>query len=1814
MRIIIDLQPCQNGSRRRGIGRYSMAMTRAMIQLGRGHEFIVVLNESFENTIGDVRRELADLLPQEAFAVFSVSRRATAADPANAWRNRAAEMARSHFLESLSPDLVFLPSINEGLWDETVVSVEQNGPYPTAVTLYDLIPLEDPQRYLGAENDYTAYLRRLNQMRHADLILPISEYVAKDSIARLHLQPERVVTIPCGVEPFFVPPGASARPRATFLAEYGIARPYVMTACPLEPRKNLEGLIAGFASMGSEVRDAHQLVLAGRMDAFARTYLGNLARDEGLADDALVFAGFVPDSDLPELYHHSSVFAFPSFSEGFGLPLLEAMACGAPVVGSDRTSIPEVVGRQDLLCDPANAIDIGRKIERILSDARLQAELRTFGPDRAAGFTWEKSASDALDAFEKLHANAKEVSGVATAHAGFHTGESPWRTLAFVMAAVPVEHRLAGINDALAAALADVFDLTVIDTGFSPRSGWVSANCAIHDVDWFESHAHSFDHILYSTDFMANAAFRQLMARHGGSVILADRLSMPAQAQLVGRRIFDGAQVALYEQEGLGALLAAAEDDLTAQDVSQLLHRDIVGRTGQVFTETDSRFPSADPSIGILPAALTAEAQTAFQARLTGPVSSGAEAGSSHDDNQATGLAEPKRWIVAMPADEKTARRLVQAYRQMPSALAATHSLLVFLSDTQAGGLPILTRLFGNILCMSGDLDALYCGLLANADLVILDDALPDRVKAHVMLDAERAQVLAITEGDTLAGYLSDLLIAATPTDPALHVQGGDITGTARSGQIAATLLSDMQPVEPNAMDRALDMFARNLPAEVRGITPDSHDLAELSENLARNEAHLVPAQLYVDVTAFAGPRFGYRIDLASRMWLKAFFRQAGKHVTPVYANGDHFVVAHRFAATICGVDTMALPDRAVVPTPGDRIIGFDLLQAFADTSFEALRTGLRHGLAPCYVALGALALDREELLLPLADLLLAWCRDVHLSPVTTIAALPQPAEAPQPYGKDHERIAAIEAAGITMGVLLCEGLPAGVAPTVALSPAVMEAYARWETAGRNPACVPSRKSGTATDFGHVITGHLLGSYSLAIINRMMAITLEANYPGQVRFLPVETVPIDHTEGVPTLEKPLMMELSARPPLADRAEIVISHHYPILAPKGNYKLALAMFFWEESHVPVDTIKLLADSFDAIISPARSVTSALINSGLHIPVATIGQPVDIDRYAALAASRRPRQQVTTFLHVSSCFKRKGIDVLLTAWAEAFTSADNVRLVIKTFPNPHNDAGQQVAALRELHPQLAPIEIISRDVEIEEMPQFYADADVMVLPTRGEGYNLPALEAMAAGLPLIVTGYGGHRDFCGEDQARLIAYRFAPSESHVSDHHSMWLEPDVNDLVDALREQINPTQFTAIETRRQNAITAAMRESNETAWLHRYNMMIAELQKNAHNKPPRIAWISTWAVQCGIAQYSGYLLDHFSEAARSQVLIVCDNRTEPDADSAIAFSPVWDAQNIPKAEQILESIEACGAEAVVIQHQDGLISWQQLGRIAHDRRLANKTTIAILHNAGNLMRSEYNERMKVIEGLAKLTRILVHNIADVNFLAGIGLQENVGLLPHGAFARDQAPWPRRLGVTEAPVIGCHGFFFRHKGIDKLIRAVAILRQEWPRLRLRLINARFPGESHDAFIRECKQLAASLGMADAIEWHQDFLPIEQVDALLAGCDVIALPYDESDDSASGAVRVSLTSMVPLVATKVKIFAELGDAAEWAASNDPEVLADTLTTLLRSPERRRTVQAAMHEWLVAHDWSRVADMLEGQINGLVKQKRLEWDFARNA
>jgi glycosyltransferase involved in cell wall biosynthesis len=518
MRIVIDLQSCQSESRFRGIGRYSMALAKAMARQADNHEIWLALNDRFPDTIPAIRHEFDGLVPRDRIAVFAVNGPVAESNPANLWRTRGAERIREYFLAGLHPDVVHVTSLFEGWVDDAVSSVgafDRN--LPTAATLYDLIPLVHQEIYLPDNQTRNHYMGKIQSLRNASCLLAISDYTRQEAVRTLGLREESIVNISSAVDACFEPRDIAPEEKQALCNRYGITRSFVMHVGGDEDRKNAAGLITAFSYLPPDVRSNHQLVIAGRIGEESSARLLRHAKTAGLRHDDLVLTRYVPDDDLVALYNLCTLFAFPSLYEGFGLPVLEAMACGAPVIASDTTSIPEVVGRTDALFDPARPEAITEKMQQALTDEGFRQSLRSHGLEQARKFSWDESAKKAIAAFESLHEQELEKTRAAVAL----PKERP--RLAFVSPLPPEQSDISTYSAELLPQLARFYDVTLIidQEGISDHA--LTASFPARDVAWFEAHANDFDRILYQ---LGNSAFHKhmfaLLRRYPGVVVLHD--------------------------------------------------------------------------------------------------------------------------------------------------------------------------------------------------------------------------------------------------------------------------------------------------------------------------------------------------------------------------------------------------------------------------------------------------------------------------------------------------------------------------------------------------------------------------------------------------------------------------------------------------------------------------------------------------------------------------------------------------------------------------------------------------------------------------------------------------------------------------------------------------------------------------------------------------------------------------------------------------------------------------------------------------------------------------------------------------------------------------------------------------------------------------------------------------------------------------------------------------------------------------------------------------------------------------------------------
>jgi glycosyltransferase involved in cell wall biosynthesis len=400
------MQGAQSESRFRGIGRYSMSIAQAISEQAGNHEVWLALNAQFPESILSIRSAFERLIPESRIRIFDVP----TSSKYEQWPSLASEIIREEFIASLKPDVLLLTSIFEGYNSPAVTSIGVlQAKYATAVILYDLIPLLNQEQYLQNNEIRNYYFRKVEWVKRADMLLAISESSRKEGIDHLGCVTEQVVNISTAVSSQFQYQELTSEAWKTICHRVGIDRKFVMYAPGgFDPRKNFGRLIEAFSKLPNSVRAEYQLLIVSKLNLVRQQELESLREQYQLGANELLLPGYVEDEILTALYSKAELFVFPSLHEGFGLPALEAMACGAIVIGSNCTSIPEVIGRDDALFDPSSADDIGNKMLQALTDMKFRNDLRLHGQKQVKKFTWRVSGSKAIQALEQLHERTKK--------------------------------------------------------------------------------------------------------------------------------------------------------------------------------------------------------------------------------------------------------------------------------------------------------------------------------------------------------------------------------------------------------------------------------------------------------------------------------------------------------------------------------------------------------------------------------------------------------------------------------------------------------------------------------------------------------------------------------------------------------------------------------------------------------------------------------------------------------------------------------------------------------------------------------------------------------------------------------------------------------------------------------------------------------------------------------------------------------------------------------------------------------------------------------------------------------------------------------------------------------------------------------------------------------------------------------------------------------------------------------------------------------------------------------------------------------------
>jgi glycosyltransferase involved in cell wall biosynthesis len=655
---------------------------------------------------------------------------------------------------------------------------------------------------------------------------------------------------------------------------------------------------------------------------------------------------------------------------------------------------------------------------------------------------------------------------------------------------------------------------------------------------------------------------------------------------------------------------------------------------------------------------------------------------------------------------------------------------------------------------------------------------------------------------------------------------------------------------------------------------------------------------------------------------------------------------------------------------------------------------------------------------------------------------------------------------------------------------------------------------------------------------------------------------------------------------------------PRVCDMGSRLNLLHHYAWEESAFPQEWVAEFNDNLQGMTCLSRHVHKVMIDNGVSVPMSVSGCGVDHWLQTQTDDSYQLDLQGFVFLHVSSCFPRKGIGVLLDAYGMAFTVNDPVTLVVKTFPNPHNEVHPLLEEVRQRYPNYPEVRIIETDLTDGQLKALYQQSDALVAPSRAEGFGLPLAEAMLSGLPVITTAWGGQLDFCNDQTAWLIDFSYQRASTHFELFDSVWAAPNVPHLATLLQEVYRSSDS---ERKEKNAQAQKDLLANFT-WRHTAQRLVDSARHFAVPKSTpamRLGWVSSWNTPCGIASYSEHLIN-----VMPQDVTIFARHDQPESLDQKNVIRCWQMMPEEDLRELAAQIEQRDINVIVIQFNYGFFEFPAFAQFMNRMSEQNRKVIVMLHATVDPPGLPEKRLSCLKDALARCQRLLVHTPADLNRLKKLGLDHISAIFPHGVVDR-LIKKKKKPGRTIQ--LASYGFFLPSKGLLELIDAVAILHYKGVRFHLTMVNAAYPIPISTQLIEKAKERISFHALEDRITLVTNYLPESESFALLEESDLIVFPYRESNESSSAAVRYGLATGRPVVVTPVSIFEDVSPATFMLPGVDAGDMAAGLIQLVETIRHEKTnpsysaaIERSNH-WLESHRYSVLGQRLSNILQSIL-------------
>jgi len=729
------------------------------------------------------------------------------------------------------------------------------------------------------------------------------------------------------------------------------------------------------------------------------------------------------------------------------------------------------------------------------------------------------------------------------------------------------------------------------------------------------------------------------------------------------------------------------------------------------------------------------------------------------------------------------------------------------------------------------------------------------------------------------------------------------------------------------------------------------------------------------------------------------------------------------------------------------------------------------------------------------------------------------------------------------------------------------------------------------------IEGPFDSNYSLAIINREIARSLDSldhyavlhstegpgDFPADPKYLRMH---------------PILSKLHERSKSIsqERAHVTSRNLYPPRVADMRCRINLLHnYAWEETAFPPEWIEQFNKHLHGIACVSQHVQKILIDNGVNVPLCVTGNGVDHWERILPDKNFKVPGRSFRFLHVSSCFPRKGANILLDAFGRLFSNDDDVTLIIKTFPNPHNEIHESLSEAKKRNANFPDVLIIDKDLSEKELKALYQECHVLVAPSFAEGFGLPLAEAMLSGLAVITTGWGGQLEFCNDQTAWLVDYTFERAKSHFKLFDSVWAIPVLDHLTEIMNEV-----FKLPETqRKQRSLLGRKLLLERWSWSMVTSRLIASVRSWANilrPSTPRIGWITTWNSPCGIASYSSHLINNIS----TEVTVFAPHDSLLIQQDSSGVVRCWDIGANGKLSDLKKEIRRRKIDTVVVQFNYGFFNFDEFADLIDQQINEGRIVIVAMHSTKDPIHIKNKHLKRLSAPLSRCHRILVHSPEDMNNLKKLDLVKNVTLFPHGIIK-----YSGNIKISShCATIGSYGFFLPNKGLLELIDAFFLLFKEGMNIRLRMVNSEYPIPESAALIKDAKKKISGYGLNDRIEMQTEFLPDSESLSLLEDCDLIVFPYQGTSESSSAAVRYGIATERPVAVTPISIFDDVAHAVFKLPGFNPEKIAHGIKDILTSFKNRSAdVEEKSKEarrWRNEHYYSLIGTRLSNMIQAL--------------